>query len=82
MTEQNAMRLADQAIAMIKKREDNQALWLIGDSVKRTANTDFDFGFMQGAGGKLIGVFNSQIGRRDLADAIMETYYEGDDNGH
>lgn len=72
MTEQNALRLADQAIATLKRRNETQALWLVGDSIQRTANNDFDIYFMEGAGGVLVGVFNAQIGRRDLAEAIME----------
>lgn len=73
MTDQHAYTLADQALTMMQKRSGNHALWLIGDRIQRTPPSDFDIGFMEGAGGKLVGVFNAQIGRRDLAEAIMET---------
>ena len=66
------LRLADQAIATLARRNETQVLWLVGDSIQRTANNDFDIYFMEGAGGVLVGVFNAQIGRRDLAEAIME----------
>lgn len=72
MTEQNALRHADQALSMLKKHRRDQAVWVIGDNVQRTPNTDFDVDFMKKAGAKLAGVFNERIGRRDLAEAIME----------
>lgn len=72
MTEQNALRLADQAIAALKRGGGNRAVWVIGDDAQRTPNTDFDVGFMLGCGAKLAGVFNSSIGRQDLCEAIVE----------
>lgn len=71
MTEQNALRHADQAIAALKKRGGNQAVWVVGDNVQRTPDTDFDIGFMEGSGAALVGVFNALVERRDLAEAIV-----------
>ena len=73
MTNQNALRLADQAIASIDRRGENQAVWVVGDRLRYAADTDLDVRFMEANGAELVGVFNPRVGRRDLAEAIVAT---------
>lgn len=71
MTKQNALRLADQAIANILNRDANQAVWVVGDTVRCTPDTDLDVNFMHANGAALAGVFSPGIGRLHLLDAIL-----------
>lgn len=72
MTEQNAMRLADQTILQLRRNKYTLAVWLDRGEITRTPNTDADVAYMLEAGGALVGVFGPDIQRRDLADAILE----------
>lgn len=72
MTNQNALRLADQAIANLKEHGENRAVWVVGDTLRQTPNNFFDIRFMEANGAALVGVFDRRIGRRDLAEAIVE----------
>ena len=71
MTEQNALRLADQTIQYLRRHNVIRALWLHGDELVRTPNADQAMQNMLQEGFVLVGVFRYQIERQDLADAIM-----------
>lgn len=73
MTNQNALRLADQAIANLKEHGENRAVWVVGDTLRQTRDNFFDRRFMESNGAELVGVFNPRVGRRDLAEAIVAT---------
>ena len=72
MTYQNALRLADQTILQLRRNRYTRAVWLVGDNITRTPNTDADVEYMAESGADLVGVFGPEIQRQDLADAIME----------
>lgn len=72
MTKQNALRLADQTILQLRRNTSTRAVWLVGGEIARTPNADEDVAYMLQAGAVLVGVFGPEIGRRALAEAIME----------
>ena len=76
MTEANALRLADATLKALRRNNNIRAVWLIGDTVQRTPNTNTDIAEMLANGARLVGVFTPAIGRVDLCDAIMEAARE------
>lgn len=76
MTEANALRLADATLKALRRNNNTRAVWLIGDTVQRTPNTNTDIAEMLANGARLVGVFTPAIGRVDLCDAIMEAARE------
>ena len=76
MTNQNALRLADQTILQLRSNKYVRAVWLVGDNITRTPNTDADVEYMEGAGATLVGVFTPDANRQHLAETIMEVARE------
>ena len=71
MLSANAYRLSSQQLESLGKLGGNHALWVVGGTVVRTPNTDWDCVQMLSKGAKLVGVFNQGMPRRELAEAIM-----------
>ncbi len=73
MTNENALRLADQTILQLRKHKWTLCVWLSrqGDVV-RTPNTDRDVAYMEDLGAALVGVFTPAADRQHLAETIME----------
>lgn len=79
MSEQNALRLADQTILQLRRNKYTRAVWLVGDNITRTPTNDEDFAVMDGSGAQLVGVFGPAITRAALAEAIIETWRAEDE---
>lgn len=77
MTYANALRLADQTILQLRRNKYTRAVWLIGDNITRTPNTDADVAYMEDAGAVLVGVFTPAADRKHLAETIMEVAQGG-----
>lgn len=72
MTEKESIRMADQALAVLRRKRSAHQCVVRGGRV-----LILPVGTIKGSNG-LAGVFDSSIGRRDLAAAIFETAGEND----
>ena len=74
MTNQNALRLADQTILQLRRNKYVRAVWIVhGFGIVRTPNCDDEVARMIEMGADLVGVFGPDAQRQDLAEAIVET---------
>ena len=71
MRGQNHYHIASQQLEHLRRYKTSRALWIVGNSVFRTPNTDRDVSDMLGQGATLVGVFDGDMPQADLAEAII-----------
>ena len=71
MRGQNHYHIASEQLAHLRRYKTARALWIVGDAVFRTPNTDRDVAQMLDKGAKLVGVFDGDMPSADLAEAII-----------
>lgn len=71
MRGQNHYHIASQQLEYLRRHKTARALWIVGDAVFRTPNTDRDVAQMLDKGAVLVGVFDGDMPGADLAEAII-----------
>ena len=71
MRGQNHYHIASQQLEHLRRYKTPRALWIVGEAVFRTPNTDRDVVQMQSKGATLVGVFDGDMPQADLAEAII-----------
>ena len=71
MRGQNHCHIASQQLEHLRRYKTPRALWIVGEAIFRTPNTDRDVAQMLDQGAKLIGVFDGDMPSADLAEAII-----------
>ena len=71
MLAQTASRTASQQLEPLRRHKTPRALWIVGEAIFRTPNTDRDVAQMLYKGAVLVGVFDGDMPCADLAEAII-----------
>ena len=71
MRGQNYYHIASDQLSHLRRYKTARALWIVGNAIFRTPNTDRDVAQMLDQGAKLVEVFDGDMPNADLAEAII-----------